>query len=85
MQRAGASSLHHVAGWSSVEEYTPEFSPVADSNVIYTVHVYHPLPFTHQGATRFWKVAAEVAGASGRRIPRRRPRLRHVPAALKRL
>jgi endoglucanase len=48
--------------WSSVTDYTAEFSPVPDSNVVYTAHVYHPVLFTHQGANWSWEVAAQVAG-----------------------
>lgn len=35
--------------WSQVE-WLPRLRPVPDTNVIYTVHVYAPLMFTHQGA-----------------------------------
>jgi endoglucanase len=49
-------------GWSGAPDYTAEFSPVADANTIYTVHVYQPLLFTHQGATWVWPVAAQVSG-----------------------
>jgi aryl-phospho-beta-D-glucosidase BglC (GH1 family) len=52
-------------GWSGVDDYTAEFSPVADGNTIYTAHVYQPLLFTHQGATWVWPIAEQVAGVDG--------------------
>ena len=54
--------IANAGGWSGVEEYTPNFSPPADANTIYTAHVYEPLLFTHQGATWVWPVAAGVDG-----------------------
>jgi aryl-phospho-beta-D-glucosidase BglC (GH1 family) len=54
--------IANAGGWSGVEEYTANFSPLADANTIYTAHVYEPLLFTHQGATWVWPVAAGVDG-----------------------
>ena len=54
--------IANAGGWSGVEEFTPNFPPLADANTIYTAHVYEPLLFTHQGATWVWPVAAGVDG-----------------------
>lgn len=46
-------------GWSWADDLV-QHKPYADANVIYTVHWYGPLLFTHQGADWSWEVAREV-------------------------
>lgn len=47
-------------GWSGPEDLN-RMPVVEDSNVIYTVHWYAPLLFTHQSAEWTWDVAKDVA------------------------
>jgi endoglucanase len=37
--------------WGGTAMVIPEFEPLADTNLIYTWHVYDPLDFSHQGLT----------------------------------
>jgi len=47
--------------WSGVEDLVAR-APYADDGVIYTIHCYAPLLFTHQAATWTWDVAAQIRG-----------------------
>ena len=50
-------------GWSGVDDLIVR-QPYPDRKLIYTVHRYTPLLFTHQGATWTWDVARDIAGVS---------------------
>lgn len=50
-------------GWSGIDEFEA-FAPYSIDDVIYTVHFYEPLLFTHQGATWTWPIASQVAGVT---------------------
>jgi endoglucanase len=40
------------ANWNGIESLPTLELPMDDKNIIVTVHFYHPMPFTHQGA--YW-------------------------------
>ncbi len=44
-------------------------APYADPNLVYTVHYYAPLLFTHQATTWSWDVAQRVAGLGWPEMP----------------
>jgi len=48
-------------GWSGVDDFE-NFKPYTDRNVVYTMHWYGPILFTHQGASWSWNIAEQVAG-----------------------
>lgn len=48
-------------GWSGIEDLVA-FDAYDDPKVIYTVHCYAPLLFTHQATTWSWDVARRVRG-----------------------
>lgn len=48
-------------GWSDIDDLDPR-SPYDDPNVVYSVHFYAPLLFTHQATTWSWDVAKQVEG-----------------------
>jgi endoglucanase len=48
-------------GWSGIDDLISHV-PYADRNVIYTVHEYGPILFTHQASTWSWPVAQHVHG-----------------------
>lgn len=47
----------------------PEFQPLADQNVVYAIHVYDPMVFTHQG---HWDPADPLSAIRGLPFPIRR-------------
>jgi len=49
------------ANWNGIESLPTLVLPKEDKNIIVTVHFYHPMPFTHQGA--YW--AKDFVGLSG--------------------
>jgi endoglucanase len=49
------------ANWNGIESLPSLMLPKADTNIIVTVHFYHPMRFTHQGAP--W--SKEFKGLSG--------------------
>jgi len=49
------------ANWNGIESLPTLVLPENDRNIIVTVHFYHPMPFTHQGA--YW--AKEYKDLSG--------------------
>jgi len=53
--------IANPGGWNGIDSFAG-FSPYADANVIYSVHIYEPLLFTHQGATWSWDIASQVKG-----------------------
>lgn len=59
----GAANPVVVSGgnWSGIEDLVAR-QPYADRNLIYTVHHYAPLLFTHQATTWSWDAAAPIAG-----------------------
>lgn len=71
MQRRAVAVIRRIAanhtiianpgGWSGPEDLG-RMTPLADENVVYTVHWYAPLLFTHQGADWTWAVAKDIAG-----------------------
>jgi aryl-phospho-beta-D-glucosidase BglC (GH1 family) len=63
IRSAGASGpvIANGGGWSGVEDLVARV-PYADRAVIYTIHCYAPLLFTHQAATWTWDVAAKLGG-----------------------
>jgi aryl-phospho-beta-D-glucosidase BglC (GH1 family) len=58
---AGGPVIVNGGGWSGVEDLV-QHSPYADGRIIYTIHHYAPILFTHQTATWSWDVAEHVAG-----------------------
>lgn len=63
IREAGAAGpvIVNGGGWSSVNDLLGRRA-YADANVIYTVHYYAPLLFTHQGADWTWDVARAIEG-----------------------
>jgi endoglucanase len=53
--------IANPGGWTGVDDYA-RFQPLRDRHIIYTVHIYDPILFTHQGATWSWDLAAEISG-----------------------
>lgn len=48
------------AFWNGIDHIEDLVLPEADRNIIVTVHYYHPMPFTHQGAS--WSEHRDKAG-----------------------
>jgi endoglucanase len=48
------------AFWNGIDYIEDLKLPEADRNIIVTVHYYHPMPFTHQGAS--WSSHRDVVG-----------------------
>jgi endoglucanase len=48
------------AFWNGIDHLEDLILPEADRNIIVTVHYYHPMPFTHQGAS--WTGYRDLAG-----------------------
>ncbi len=46
--------------WSGIDDLV-QHQPYADSLVVYTIHYYAPILFTHQGADWSWNIAERVA------------------------
>ena len=65
IRSAGATGwlIASGGGWSGVDDLVLR-QPYADPKLIYTVHCYSPLLFTHQGATWTWDVARDIVGVS---------------------
>ncbi|MBY0225040.1 MAG: glycoside hydrolase family 5 protein [Hyphomicrobium sp.] len=71
MQRRAVAAIRRIAahhtiivnpgGWSGPEDLS-RMTPLPDENVVYTVHWYAPLLFTHQGADWTWAVAKNIGG-----------------------
>jgi aryl-phospho-beta-D-glucosidase BglC (GH1 family) len=71
MQRRAVAAIRRIAayhtiivnpgGWSGPEDLS-QMTPLPDENVVYTVHWYAPLLFTHQGADWTWAVAKNIGG-----------------------
>ncbi|TXN72284.1 cellulase family glycosylhydrolase [Methylobacterium sp. WL6] len=63
IRSAGAKGpvIANGGGWSGIDDLVAH-TPYDDGAVVYTVHCYAPLLFTHQGATWTWDVARSIAG-----------------------
>ncbi|WP_406857044.1 cellulase family glycosylhydrolase [Alsobacter sp. KACC 23698] len=48
-------------GWSGIDDLVKR-TPYGDPNLVYTVHYYAPILFTHQAAEWTWPVATRVSG-----------------------
>ena len=48
------------AFWNGIDHLAELELPEADRNIIVTVHYYHPMPFTHQGAS--WSEHRDLSG-----------------------
>lgn len=55
------SVIANGGGWSGIEDLVA-FAAYDDPKVVYTVHCYAPLLFTHQATTWSWDVARRVRG-----------------------
>ena len=55
------------AFWNGIDYIEALELPAADRNIIVTVHYYHPMPFTHQGAP--WSEHRDVVGVEWRGTP----------------
>jgi hypothetical protein len=51
----------NAGGWSGIDDLVAR-TPYAQDRLVYTVHHYAPLLFTHQGADWTWDVAGRVHG-----------------------
>ncbi|MBV9077400.1 MAG: cellulase family glycosylhydrolase, partial [Methylobacteriaceae bacterium] len=58
---SGRPVIVNGGGWSGVEDVAARRA-YRDPDLIYTVHVYAPLLFTHQAADWTWDVARTIAG-----------------------
>jgi aryl-phospho-beta-D-glucosidase BglC (GH1 family) len=57
----GRMLIVNGGGWSGVEDLVAR-TPYPGNNLVYTVHHYAPLLFTHQGADWTWDVAGRTHG-----------------------
>lgn len=63
IRKAGAQGpvIANGGGWSGIDDLVSQ-KPYDDENVIYTVHCYAPLLFTHQATTWSWDIAQTISG-----------------------
>ena len=70
VDRPGADRGRERGGWSGVDDLVAR-TPYVDPNLVYTVHHYAPILFTHQTADWTWPVAARVSGLDWPQPPER--------------
>lgn len=63
------------AFWNGIDYIEDLVLPEADRNIIVTVHYYHPMPFTHQGAP--WSEHRNVVGVEWRGTPEEQQAIIH--------
>jgi endoglucanase len=61
------------AFWNGIDHIEDLELPEADRNIIVTVHYYHPMPFTHQGAS--WSEHRDRAGIEWLGTPEEQQRI----------